>query len=70
MTNTHLHSGARRTDLEDAKQAAAAGDIPLAVFYLGRWHGGELTDLWKFVSDQKQTETEPGPLRHINANRQ
>lgn len=70
MPNTHLVGSGRYTDLEDAKNAAASGDIPLAVFYLGRYHGGPLNDLWQFVSDQKQSIIEPGPLRQISENRQ
>lgn len=60
----------RSTDLEDAKTAAAAGDIALAVFYLGRHHGGVLENLWQFVGDQKISSTEPGKLRQIPQNRQ
>lgn len=70
MPNIHLQGTGNRVDLEDAKTAAKNGDIRLAVFLMGRYHGGELTDLWQFVSDHIVRKDVPGEMRVIDANRQ
>jgi len=70
MPNTHLQGTGNRIDLEDAKTAAKNGDIRLAVFLMGRYHGGELNDLWKFVSDHIVRQDVPGEMRVIDKNRQ
>lgn len=62
MANTQLQGTGNPVDLADAKTAAAHGDTRLAVFLLCRYHGGELNDLWKFVSREKQTDDPPGAV--------
>ena len=70
MSNDHLQGTGKAVDVEDAKTAAKNGDIRLAVFLLGRYHGGALHELWHFVSDHKVRQDVPGAMRHIPANRQ
>jgi hypothetical protein len=70
MPNTHLQGTGKAVDIEDAKTAAKNGDIRLAVFLMGRYHGGELNELWKFVSDHIVRQDTPGAMRHIPENRQ
>lgn len=70
MSNDHLRPTADSCTLEDAKTAAKNGDIRLAVFLLGRYHGGVLTDIWQFVGDDKVRSDVPGELRVIDKNRQ
>lgn len=62
MANEHLKGTGSYVDVADARQAASHGNARLALFYICRYHGGPLADLWKFVALEKQTDDPPGTI--------